>query len=299
MSNATLMAHCGAEIAEIEAVRSVPVPEPDETWHPIPHGLAVDLVEKQIAENGFEIRRRQFALQDGRIEKRDNLEWAGAKLFGVYDLVLPWDGDGDFTMALGLRNSMDMSFAYSLVGGSRVFVCDNLAFSGAVEMRKKHTVNILDGLEELVASTVLAVSDLFVEDTERFEVWKTRRIGLDEATDFVCEVQEAGALPIRGIPVIRSLFRDGEATGKFLPGGRLGGYEAFRDPTVWSLYNHFSEFAKAQKINALDHARRSSRQTELFRRRFPVTRTDLALRNDAVAEAEVVAVQDVPQHERN
>lgn len=296
MENAQLMAHCGAEIATIEEVQAVPVPDPDETWHPIAHSLAVELLEDRIKENGFDVRRKQFALQDGKIEKRDAQEWPGAKLFGVYDLVLPWDSDGDYTMAIGLRNSMDMSFAYSLVGGSRVFVCDNLAFSGAVEMRKKHTSKILEGLGELVNDTVLRVSDLFVEDAERFEVWKTRRIGREEATDFVCEVQEEGALPIRGIPIIRQLFRDGAVDGKALPGGRLGGYAAFRDPTVWSLYNHFSEFAKSQRINALDHARRSSRQTELFRRRFPVTRGDLALGRPVAQET---AVEGPAAHELN
>lgn len=285
MTDSQMMLHCGAETATIEEVTAVPVPDPDETWHPIEHGLAIELLEKQIAANGFEVRRRQFALQDGVIEKRDKLEWRGARLFGVYDLVLPWDGDQDFTMAIGLRNSMDMSFAYSLVGGSRVFVCDNLSFSGAVEMRRKHTTSILDGLEELVQDTVLRVSDLFVEDSERFEAWKGREITLETATDFICEVQEAGALPIRAIPLVRSLFRDNAIERKGLPGGRLGGYEAFRPPTVWSLYNHFSEAAKAQRINALDHARRSSQQTALFRRRFPVTPGDVKAAEEQVPAA--------------
>jgi hypothetical protein len=272
MTDSTLMTHCGATTATIEEVRAVPVPDPDDSWHPIPHGLAVDLLEKSIESHGFGIRRRQFALQDGRIEKRENQTWAGAKLFGVYDLTLPWASDGDeFSMAMGVRNSMDMSFAYSLVGGDRVFVCDNLAFSGVVEMRKKHTANILDGLEGLVSDAVLQTSDLFVSQAERFEAWKALELSVEEATDFVCEVQEEGALPIRGIPAIRALFRDGEAKGG------LGGYEEFRAPTVWSLYNHFSEFAKSQRINALDHARRSSRQSELFRRRFPVLPSDQTL----------------------
>jgi hypothetical protein len=268
--NATLMLHCGAQTATIEEVRAVEVPDPDEHWHPIAHGLALETLEDKLQTNGFEIRRSQFALQDGRIDKRDGVAWPGAKLFGVYDLTLPWGiGDDEYTMAMGVRNSMDMSFAYGLVGGSRVFNCDNLAFSGEVEMRKKHTANILDGLEDLVNDTVLRVAELFVSDAERFEAWKETEVSLESATDFICQVSEEGALPIRGIPVVRKLFRDGEAKG-------LGGYEDFRAPTVWSLYNHFSEFAKSQRINALDHARRSSRQTELFRARFPVTAADIA-----------------------
>lgn len=269
-----ILTHCGAVAVSEDEVRGIPVPAPDKSWRPIPHGLAIDLVEKSIVANGFKIERKAFALQNGIIPKRD-VKWEGAKMFGVYDLKLPWTENGeDYSMAVGLRNSMDMSFAYSLVGGSRVFVCDNLAFSGTIEMRRKHTAGILDGLETLVDETILRVSDLFIGDSERFEAWRTREITLEGATDFLCEVNEAGALPIRAIPAIRELFRGGTIKGT--DGAALGGYDAFADPTVWSLYNHFSEFAKTQRINALDHAKRSQKQTDLFRRRFPVTKADHA-----------------------
>jgi len=47
---------------------------------------------------------------------------------------------GDYTDAVGLRNSHDKSFPIGIAFGSRVFVCDNLAFIGDQVIRRKHTV---------------------------------------------------------------------------------------------------------------------------------------------------------------
>jgi hypothetical protein len=49
----------------------------------------------------------------------------------------PYD---DYTDTVGLRNSHDKSFPIGIAFGSRVFVCDNLAFHGEHVIRRKHTV---------------------------------------------------------------------------------------------------------------------------------------------------------------
>ncbi len=64
-----------------------------------------------------------------------------ARLFGVLDLLIPDVAIPDFGMSLGIRGSNDRSLAIQATAGARVFVCDNLAFSGdsgTVVLKKKH-----------------------------------------------------------------------------------------------------------------------------------------------------------------
>src|ERR1041384_4160845 len=56
----------------------------------------------------------------------------------------------DLASVLGVRNSYDRSLAVGLTLGSRVFCCDNLAFSGEVTMHRKHTLNVFRDLPDLI-----------------------------------------------------------------------------------------------------------------------------------------------------
>ena len=51
----------------------------------------------------------------------------GMRMFGVLDLEAGFEA---CRFAIGLRNSHDKSFRLSCTVGVRVFVCENLAFSG-------------------------------------------------------------------------------------------------------------------------------------------------------------------------
>lgn len=51
---------------------------------------------------------------------------------------------------VGLRNSHDKRFLVGISFGSRVFVCDNLAFTGDHVVKRKHTANLKRDLPGLV-----------------------------------------------------------------------------------------------------------------------------------------------------
>jgi hypothetical protein len=60
------------------------------------------------------------------------------KMFGAWDIAQR--GNEDMTWAVGIRNAMDKSMCIGLMAGTRVFVCDNLAFSSdGVVIKRKHT----------------------------------------------------------------------------------------------------------------------------------------------------------------
>ena len=61
-----------------------------------------------------------------------------AKLFGTLDLTL--NGIGGTCASLGLRTANNKTMSLSMIAGLRVFVCDNMAFSGeTIILRRRHT----------------------------------------------------------------------------------------------------------------------------------------------------------------
>src|SRR5206468_11736825 len=73
------------------------------------------------------IRKETFAVQ------RD-----GARLFAVLDLSI--ESSEESCAAMGIRTANDRSMALEIAVGVKVFVCDNLAFSGdLIALRRKHT----------------------------------------------------------------------------------------------------------------------------------------------------------------
>ena len=69
-----------------------------------------------------------------------------------------------YRYVIGMRNSNDMKFPAGLVIGIAPFVCDNLCFSGEVEVNRKHTVFIkrdlpilmTDKMDELLSNSIVA-----------------------------------------------------------------------------------------------------------------------------------------------
>jgi hypothetical protein len=63
-------------------------------------------------------------------------------MFGVWHLVHGLTQERG--LSLGFRNSMDKSMVVGIVSGTKVFVCDNLAFSGDYLTFHKHTSGLTD-----------------------------------------------------------------------------------------------------------------------------------------------------------
>jgi hypothetical protein len=63
----------------------------------------------------------------------------GMRYFGLISLRSTYTGYED---TVGLRNSHDKSFPISIGFGSRVFVCDNLAFIAETTIKRRHTANV-------------------------------------------------------------------------------------------------------------------------------------------------------------
>jgi len=144
----SLMLHCGAMAATRDEVLSVRKPRRTQTWHPVGYKVLLRLTFETLEERGWSITGEHYGLNKG-----------GGQLFGL--LALQNGSAGDTVgAALGLRASVDKSLANALAGGTRVFVCDNLAFSGdSVQVLRKNTTGVMRDLGDLIRRVVFRLGD--------------------------------------------------------------------------------------------------------------------------------------------
>jgi hypothetical protein len=98
-----LLLHSGGWSASKADLAAVPVPDPTNSYHPVPYGRFVEEVELHVPRFGLTIERADFALAR-----------QGAQMFGVLTCRngRPME---DWTLAIGLRNSYDRSLSIGLV----------------------------------------------------------------------------------------------------------------------------------------------------------------------------------------
>jgi hypothetical protein len=127
--SSTLVAHCGARKITREELRAIPVPEGTKTHQPLSHFEIVEVLEETLAFRHLQVVKDEYAVSAD-----------GMRMFGVMDLNSQF-AEGRFS--IGLRNSNDKSMRLALTAGYRVFVCDNMAFSGDfTPLHHKHTRNL-------------------------------------------------------------------------------------------------------------------------------------------------------------
>jgi len=141
----SLMIHAGANAVSYDDVRAVVTPEGTDTHLPVPHHEIVELMRFTLGFHQHEILEEHHAITPD-----------GMRYFGVMSLRSPY---GDYTDMLGLRNSHDKSLPIGIAFGSRVFVCDNLAFSADHVIRRKHTVKAKRELPALLADIIRPLAD--------------------------------------------------------------------------------------------------------------------------------------------
>lgn len=227
-----MMLHCGANAATEVEVFEVPTPEPTETWQPISHRLLIETILDQLTGLGYEAKNREFGL------------WLeGARMFATFELFNGQNAD-DYSLVVGLRNSHDKAFSAGLAVGGRVFVCDNLAFSGEITIARKHTRWIERDLPRLAAQAVGKIGNMRVRQDERIAAYKVAEVDDRMAHDLLLRSVDASVIANGTVPKVLGQWR------KPL-------HEAFEARNAWSLLNAYTEVLKGS--NALELPRRTTR----------------------------------------
>lgn len=232
-----LMLHCGAHEVTRDAVYEIVTPEPShrgekkqKMHYPIPHTLLLEEVEKNLVENGYEVVQQAHALtQEGQryyglIEVRHT-----APSVALLDdpSVTP-----DYGLVIGLRNAHDGTYSAALAMGSRVFVCDNLGFSGEVLIGRRHTRNIARDIPLMIPRAFGALSVERVNLETRIEAYKGAEINDRDANDLIVRaLVDEKIFPTKSLPHVVQEWR-------------TPSHDEFQERTIWSLFNAFTEVAK-------------------------------------------------------
>lgn len=227
MTNGTLCLHAGAKAADFGQLFSVPTPEATATWTPIPHAEFVSGIRETMTRAGLVIKSEEHALAKG-----------GARYFGLLHL----QNRADYNLTVGLRNSHDKSFPAGLAVGSRVFVCDNLAFSGEVKIGRKHTTFIRRDLPGLIGRAIGRVNSLILRQDLRIDSYKRFEVSDASAHDVVVQALDARVVPVTRIPEVLKEWRTPRHP------------EFAQAKNGWRLFNAFTEALKGGNVFRLPGA---------------------------------------------
>lgn len=182
----SLILHAGAEAVTYDRLRDLPIPDATATHVPIAHKAVVDMVKYSLGYFGHELIDEHFGVTAD-----------GARFFGLLSLRSP---QGDYTDTVGLRNSHDKSFPIGISFGSRVFVCDNLAFIGDQVVKRKHTVNAKRDLPGIVAGIIEPLYEQRQRQAHHFDAYRNRPMHEPEVHDAIMRMYRQGAINAQRIP---------------------------------------------------------------------------------------------------
>lgn len=222
---ATLIAHnprFKSQVVTREELALYPAPVGTSTWRPVAHADLVAVLREQLDGFGYQIAREQYAV--GK---------QGLALFGTFDMVPDLAKTTGRAMALGFRHSNDRALSIQVVGGLRVFVCDNLALSGEKVALHKHSRRF--SLVQLIREGL----DRWIGAYKRFEESvvdaEARVLSDDEAKVKLFDLRYQGVLPV-------SIFDD--AASNYFRAETLG-YADSAPRSAWGLHNACTRAVKA------------------------------------------------------
>lgn len=221
MATTQLVTHCGARQVTRGELDAVQAPAPTATWFPVRHSAVIDTVSQSLAAAGFTVARAQFALSRG-----------DHRLFGTLDLTTGLAGG--VSLAVGIRNSTDKSFPLGFVAGSRVFVCDNLAFRSDLLVNRKHTRFGQERFAEAIAAGVKRLPQFVEQEAARVERFRSAGLADARAESLILRAWERDLVSHRQLP---GLVKEWRAPA----------HDEFKPRTVWSLFNAFTEILKPRQ----------------------------------------------------
>lgn len=219
MKTCNLVLHCGAAAVQKSELNAVRTPPATPTWSPVPHIRFIEQVERALFAARLFIVNQAHALSHG-----------GDRYFGLIQ-VEGGRSNRDYSLVLGLRNSHDKRFPAGLVAGAQVFVCDNLSFHGEVRLSRKHTRFIGRDLPLLTERAIGQLQEKWHRQEERIDRYMAYALDDRDAHDLMVRAVDVGVCPVTVLPKVVQEWREPR-------------HEVFRERTVWSLFNGFTEALK-------------------------------------------------------
>lgn len=191
--NNGLMLHTGGATVDLADVDKVETPVPTETHVPIPHMDFINLAKDALNQEGWIIRQESHALAANGGNYFGLLEVDHGRLHPANEWLPVYRQDSAIT--IGLRNSHIGQYKAGLCAGSRVFVCDNLAFWGEVTIGRKHTKYINRDISPLMALAVGKLMEARVSDERRVLAYRQSPLEPNYADHLMMSMIRLGILP--------------------------------------------------------------------------------------------------------
>jgi hypothetical protein len=215
MVGSTLLTASGTLDVSVEQLANIPTPPATATWFPVSHHQVFQSVVDTLTGAGFGIQQSRLTL--ARYD---------ARFFATLDLTTPVS-EG-ITLAVGVRNSVDKSFPIGFCCGTRVMVCDNLAFTSEIVVATKHTKFGAKRYREGISEAVLGLNQYKKTIADWVDRMKRWDLTDDAANSYLLQAFERGVIGVRLLPLVLREWRH----------PRL---EDYRPRTGWSLWNCFTD----------------------------------------------------------
>ncbi|MBX9623817.1 MAG: DUF945 domain-containing protein [Gemmataceae bacterium] len=237
--SATLTLHRGAVVVSEAELKTVPTPPQEGRYFPVPHHRVLSLTRERLAEAGYTETKAQLGLtKDGR------------RFFGTLTLSYPLSPG--VSLAVGVRNSTDKSLCLGWCAGSHVFVCDNLAFTSELTVKRRHTTHGEFDFGVKVSHAITALADFKKAEADRIVRMQTAQLTEDQALAWIVRGLDRKVIHARQLPAVVAEWRK--------PSFDYGS----DDPTVWRLFNAFTTVLGKSRANPFDHAAMTTRLGDMI-----------------------------------
>lgn len=202
---------------------AVPVPRATATYSPVPHKELVVQILATLRSHGLDVTREQY---------RANSK--GTQVVGTFDLNR--DGpDADIAYRLTFRNSYDKSMSVGFFAGTVVKVCSNglmVPMQDAQVFVRKHTGAVLQEVKKRINTSINAFAPVMRKTMEHSQAMRQIKVDKTAAAELCGRMFiEHDLINSTQLNIIK---RELEAPT----------YPIFKDPTLWSLYNHTTHALK-------------------------------------------------------
>lgn len=218
MNNDSMILHCGAATVTREEVDNVPqAARLGRRHYPVSHGDLLRHVETALVGLGVTVANAAYALNH-----------QGAQMFALFHLGL---GDNTLRAVIGIRNDNQQRFAASIVGGTSVFVCDNLAFSGEIFAGHKHTRFAQATLPGRISSALRGLPQLARHEIERHQRLEQIAMPKGMSDRLIMESVRRNVIPPSAVRKLDAEWREPS-------------HDEFKPRTLWSWENAGTEVLK-------------------------------------------------------
>jgi hypothetical protein len=216
MGEATLIASA-AKLTR-QQLAAVATPLGTATHRPVPHAEVVEALVETLGFRHIGVVSEEYAVS------RD-----GMKMFGVLDLDTGMEG---CRFSIGLRNAHDKSMRLAMTVGYRVFVCENMAFSGDFQpVLAKHSKHF--SLQNALSIGVDEMQRNFAGMRQQVDCWRESQLTEVEAKLIIYRafIESDLEVPKHLVRPVHDLYFNPQ-------------HEEFGPRTLWSLSNAFTSAFK-------------------------------------------------------